>query len=409
MKTMFFFAYRLKSSLLITFLFVGKIVLFSQNHFHAELTMNDRLTIPFDLEFLAKPKTKLTLRNGNETIHMRFLKRKKDSLYFEFPEIAGELVFHRTTFHGYWKNLNKALPMRYPFHFYAAKGNENARLGVELDTALQNFSGTYEVQFTDSQSTYPAVGIFYQTKNIVQGTFRTETGDYRFLSGGIVNGTMRLSCFDGVHAFLFEATKVTEDSLSGEFYSGSRYHAHWVARRNDVASLTSPYSFSFPLQANEPLNLLVKNTKGKTSILDSTSFSGAPTVIQVMGTWCPNCLDETKYFIELHGEARFKKVRFIMVAFENGTTDKDRLKKLKAYIKKIKLNYPAFLGGEASTKSAHKVFHQLNGIFSFPTTLFLDKTGRIVKVHAGFDGPGTGAAYERLKEETEQTLIELLK
>lgn len=73
------------------------------------------------------------------------------------------------------------------------------------------------------------------------------------------------------------------------------------------------------------------------------------------------------------------------------------------------LNYGFYLGGEASTKQAGIVFHALNGVYSFPTTLFLNKKGEIVQVHSGFDGPGTGIHFTHLQEATEALLLKLLE
>jgi hypothetical protein len=38
---------------------------------------------------------------------------------------------------------------------------------------------------------------------------------------------------------------------------------------------------------------------------------------------------------------------------------------------------------------------QLKGFTAYPTTLFLDRTGRIRHVYAGFRGPATGAQHTR--------------
>jgi hypothetical protein len=102
-------------------------------------------------------------------------------------------------------------------------------------------------------------------------------------------------------------------------------------------------------------------------------------------------------------------MRFIGVGFEHGSSDKDRIARLKKYQKKMGFTYPVYLGGGASTKDAHTVFNQLNGVFSFPTTIFLDKKGRIVQVNSGFDGPATGVFYKSMQEETERLLLKLLQ
>jgi len=398
------------NSIFLSLFCFGKITLFSQTPYHAVLQLNDRLSLPFDINYSYSSTPNLEIHNGLESIPMRFLTEKKDTLYFEFPEIAGQIIFHKNQQQGYWLNLNKTLPLKIPFQFYAVENDQHdVRLDAILDSPFQNYSGTYDVVFTDAEGSSQAVGIFQQTHQTVRGTFRTTTGDYRYLSGGIVNGQLQLSCFDGVHAFLFEARKGKSDSLLGNFYSGPNYRATWCGVLNPQATLPSPYSISYPLTTNALLSISVKNLNGKHRTLTETYFRGTPVVVQIMGTWCPNCLDETRYFMGLNKKEAFKKVRFVMVGFENGANDSDRLKRLKKYVRKIGLNYAVFLGGKASTQQAGLIFHALNGVFSFPTTLFLNRKGEIVKVHSGFDGPGTGEYFAQLQQETEELLYKLLQ
>jgi hypothetical protein len=60
-------------------------------------------------------------------------------------------------------------------------------------------------------------------------------------------------------------------------------------------------------------------------------------------------------------------------------------------------------------RRAEKTLPQLQEIVGFPTTIFLDKTGKISRIHTGFSGPGTGDHYEEQKKEIRRTVDELLK
>ena len=393
-------------------LFTPSIIVFAQPVYHASLQMNDRLSIPFEATYAEENSPALTIINGQEKINLRFLKSQNDTIYMEFPEIAGLITFHKNSHIGYWTNLNKTTPTKYPFSFYPVGAGNDVRFDTKLDSIPLKFEGTYDVTFTDQSGESSAIGMFSQQENSVVGTFRTETGDYRYLAGGVFNGTLKLSCFDGVHAYLFEARQQKNQHgdtlLAGSFYAGSKYSATWIGKKNLEASLAPSNALSWPLVPLDLLNITVMNIKGKNKKLSTDFFKGSPTVVQLMGTWCPNCLDESKYFIELSKNKNFIGVRFVGVAFENGTSTHDKLSRLKRYKKKIGINYPLYLGGGASTKEAHAVFNQLNGVFAFPTTLFLDDSGRIIEVHAGFDGPATGEHYEVMKQETELLLQKLL-
>ena len=385
--------------------------LFSQITHHASLQMNDRLAIPFEINYQPGKHPLLNIINGQEVIEMKFTKEKGDSVFMEFPEIAGQIIFHKATLNGRWNNLNKLNSASYPLIFYPVEPGRNTRFDFPLDAVSPSFAGIYDVTFSDSEGDSKAIGMFEQAGSSVCGTFRTETGDYRYLSGGVFNGSMKLSCFDGVHAFLFEAHLDSSESvlLHGDFYSGSKYHASWIGRFNPYAQLSPANTLSWAKDSLSELVIRIKTTRGKEKTLDKNYFAGTPTVIQIMGTWCPNCLDESKYFIELSTRKPFSDVRFVAVGFENGLSDKDKLKRLRKYQKKMRFTYRLFLGGGASTKDAQAVFNQLNGVFAFPTTIYLDKSARIIQVNSGFDGPATGLFYTKLQEETEELLLKLLR
>ena len=99
-----------------------------------------------------------------------------------------------------------------------------------------NYSGKYQLTFVGEKETYRAIGVLNQNGNQVTGTFLTPTGDYRYLQGNVVDGKLKLSTFDGNHAFLFAAS-LEGDSLKGDFYSGKLSHEIFKGVRNETAFL----------------------------------------------------------------------------------------------------------------------------------------------------------------------------
>jgi hypothetical protein len=51
---------------------------------------------------------------------------------------------------------------------------------------------------------------------------------------------------------------------------------------------------------------------------------------------------------------------------------------------------------------------QLDAVRAYPTAIFIDRTGRVRRIHTGFAGPATGVAHELLVHEFEQLLEQLL-
>ena len=72
------------------------------------------------------------------------------------------------------------------------------------------------------------------------------------------------------------------------------------------------------------------------------------------------------------------------------------------------INYDLLIGGMSRKSVASETFPMLNKVISFPTSIFVDKTGVIRKIHTGFNGPSTGKVYEDYKTETESFIQKLL-
>ena len=59
---------------------------------HAEISLNDRLHLPFELEMSCDTKTpKLSIRNGAEKIILIYHKKRNGLYFYRFPAIDGEL------------------------------------------------------------------------------------------------------------------------------------------------------------------------------------------------------------------------------------------------------------------------------------------------------------------------------
>ncbi|MBK9539134.1 MAG: hypothetical protein IPO12_10410 [Flavobacteriales bacterium] len=56
--------------------------------------------------------------------------------------------------------------------------------------------------------------------------------------------SLKLSCFDGSHAFLFKAV-LRNDSLLGRYWSGTHWQEPWLAVRNPTFHLRDPDSLTF--------------------------------------------------------------------------------------------------------------------------------------------------------------------
>jgi thiol-disulfide isomerase/thioredoxin len=131
-------------------------------------------------------------------------------------------------------------------------------------------------------------------------------------------------------------------------------------------------------------------------------------IIQIMGTWCPNCLDETLFYKTLYDKYHDRGLEIISVAYEVGKNHDEYVKRVNKLKNKLDLNFTFLIGGQAKKELASTHFQALNQIISFPTSIFIDKKGDIVQIHTGFNGPGTGTYYSDYKRKTIMMLEYLL-
>jgi hypothetical protein len=83
------------------------------------------------------------------------------------------------------------------------------------------------------------------------------------------------------------------------------------------------------------------------------------------------------------------------VAFERGDDTIAACARVQKQFTQLGLSYPFYYGGQASKTAALSTFNFLDEVHSFPTTIFIDRQGKIRKIFTGFYGPGTGEEYTR--------------
>lgn len=377
----------------------------SKNYWNARLQLSEEIELPFLLSTTEnKNDTFIEIYNDEEVIKLN-LSSNYDSSRYDFEAYSNYLIFKKedNKIKGYFVQPDRPSHQRIPLSA-DLYGKDKP---VVNSTSKLSVDGSWKVFFNANQeSQYPAIGEFNQNENgRVTGTFMTETGDYRFLDGYIKDDQLLVSTFDGSHAFLFTAY-VKNDSLKGNFYSGRHWKTNWNAQKNDTFSLKDPneltyltkdtFKFEFPTVENDTFNY------------PNTDLRGKVTIIQVLGTWCPNCMDETSFYKELYNKYNEQGLEIVGVAYEYPSTFNEQALRVKNCTENLELPYTILIGGQASKSDASSDFNMLNEISSFPTSIFINKKGEIVKIHTGFNGPGTGDVYSEYVKETNSLIEKLL-
>lgn len=267
------------------------------------------------------------------------------------------------------------------------------------------FNNQWKATFSDGETKKISIASFTKKNNYVAGNFRTETGDYRFLQGNIVNGKLWMSTFDGAHVYYFNATITSDSILKGAFYFGpEKVKLVELVLDNDF-KLKDPNKITSMVYPNEVFNFEALSLQGDSVKFSDLQSHAKITIVQIMGSWCPNCMDETNFFTKLYSKYHKKGLDIIGVTFERN----EELSKSKPFIdrmiKNLNIQYPIYFGGKPNAKNTKKVFSQLSGVKSYPTTIFLDENKQVVKIHTGFNGPATGKVYKDYEKE----VIELIE
>ena len=371
----------------------------------AILKVQDNRELPFLFEVTQDSVIKIF--NAEEEIEVDEIIYNGDSILIKMPVFEGyiEGVYTANTIDANF--IKPSLDRVVPFH---AERTDEDRF-ISKASANVNISGNWESVFSRGVAgdEYVAKGIFSQKGDVVTGTFRTTTGDYRYLEGVVKGDSLHLSTFDGAHAFLFTA-KITDSTMSGVFYSGNHFQEPFDARKNVDYELPDPDSLTFLKEGYDALSFNFPDESGKIYSLEDPMFKDQVTVVQILGSWCPNCLDETKFFNQYYNENKSKDIKFIGLAFEYAKTEDKAFKSIKRLKEKIGVNYPIVLAqyGTSDKEKAQEKLPMLNHVLSYPTSIFIDKKGNVRKIHTGFNGPATGDKYVKFKKEFDDFINELL-
>lgn len=367
--------------------------------------------IPFNFEVSYDENNEMgvTFINGTERIptskidYGKNIRTAKDTLRIHFPEFDSYLraSYEDNSMEGKFV-INSLKNYFVPFKAEFGQAHRFSALKKEPITDL---TGLWECTFEEgTEDEYKAVGEFKQNGNELRGTFRTETGDYRFLEGTIQDNKAYLSVFDGTHAFLFTMKILDQDEMIGSFRSGKTYQASWRAKRNPKATLAKASELTYVVKDSPPIAFNYPDRNGKMVNLENPIFQDKIKVISIMGTWCPNCKDEMNYLKSI--QDKFEDVQVVAIAYERYREQEKALESLDRYSKVMELNFPMLHGGMSSKSEASTAWPQFNEIISFPTLLVLDKQNEVKYVHTGFNGPAT-SKYKEFVDEFEAEINKL--
>ena len=379
---------------------------------HCSLQLTQTANLPFELSVTDSAGIKkLFIINGEEKIPVQSYREQGDSIFivpsvFQ-TEIKAKFIeddmgskYLEGIFIDYARVGNYIIPFR-------AYNNTGIESPVSLEKKF-SFNGKWECHFSPGTAdSSVAIGIFNHSQNKSSGTFLTTTGDYRFLAGEANSKVLILSAFDGAHLFLFEAWMQLDSTIKGTFYSGKHHKEEWTAKRNNNFELPASDKLTFLKDGWKSLQFSFPDADSNLVSLTDEKFYHKVVLVQISGSWCPNCMDETRVLIPLYKKYTDQGLEIIMLNFERKDDWSFVQKTLKHEKEVFQIPYPILFAGLTSKSS--ESLPMLNKISGYPTLIFIDREGIVRKIETGINGPATGDLYEKWKDDLESYVKKLLE
>lgn len=370
------------------------------------------LPFNFEVEYVAQDSMVFTLINGHQ--------RQEISSYTFEPNIRGETGRITLRFpiydtrivadveagvmEGYW-HVDYKENYSIPFKAYLGQNFRFTEIPMEPEVDV---SGRWELSFsTDTPDEYPAVGEFDQQHNILYGNINTETGDYGYASGEVSGDEIYLSSFNGLQAYLYEGKIITQDSILGAFYSGNHYRTTWEGFRNDRARLSAPESLN-SARSPDPVPWTAQTIQGERIDFTAPPYEGKVKILEIMGSWCPNCHDEARFLKEWKSANQDLPVEIVSLSFERYEDSSKSLQVLNEFLIRHAIEWPVVYGGSTRSARQSELIDFIHQIKAYPTLVVFDQNNIVRYVHTGFYGPAT-SEYEGFKSDFDHTIRELIE
>ena len=350
------------------------------------------------------------IQNGDEIVQLQDAEFDDKRLHIPFPHYDAHITARRDqagSYHGRWTKVTgpeeqSELP------FVATPDVMYRFTPTTKPASAAKLAYSWRVQF--SKSDEPAVGLFSQDDDgRVIGTFVTTTGDYRYLEGDFDGKRLRLSSFDGAHAFLFDAELTPDGALKGGFWSRDKRHETWRATPSEKGLAADPWTLTKATKNVDLSAIKFADLDGKLrSLGDDPAWQGKPRIIEISGSWCPNCHDAAEHLEKLYQAHKANGLVVIGLMFEVTGNDKRDARQVRRFRDRHQLTYPLLLAGKADRKRVASQVKLIDKLRSYPTMIFVDRTGKVRDIYTGYAGPATGEFHRNQSVEIENRVQRLI-
>lgn len=360
----------------------------------ATVTINGRV-IPFRMEFAAdKSGVTGTFFNGEERFTSTDGKFENGSLTVDWEQYLSRLqaAFHDGILTGSYTQGGRR-GGTFPFE---ARPHSAA---PPPDPGAPSIGGLWELEGIRSgkgESTWRF--IVQQSGGEISAAILRVDGDTGALTGAYRGGKFVLSHFDGARASVMEVALAKDGTL--DIVTDGKTHLTAV-RPGEARARKLPPPDDFNRHTgvkdpNEPFRFSFLDLTGHVVSNTDARFRGKVVLVEITGSWCPNCHDEAPFLVDLYKKYHEQGLEIVSLSFEEG----DQLRnptRLRAFVRKYGIEFPVLICGQP--EDAKDKLTQAVNWDAWPTTFFLDRGGLVRLVHAGFPGSPSGDLYREAVRE----------
>ncbi len=373
----------------------------AEGSWRGEFTVNgEPLPFNFELAGLDGATPKLTLVNGSRRDHFA-LERAGDGTLRALMNTYDAALEARVVegsqgrrLVGHYRDLvpkrnganDLAFTAEYDQRWRFVAPDRDAGSDAQLD-------GKWAITNRDRSVAANQVALLKQDGTRLTGVFMTVVGDTRELEGTVQGDRFWLSHFSGPSPVLIRGT-IEDGEIQGAINFGIYNIAKFEGRRSDQVELPDPYTLTYLKDGQRSIDFSFPDLQGRPVSLDDAKYRGKVVIVEVIGTWCPNCTDQTQFLAPWFRENQHRGVEAVAVAFEQEDSFEYFQQRLGKFRDFFDIRYDIVYGGIADKKLATEKLQGLNYMAAFPTTIIIDRRGEVREIYTGYTGTVTGEYYD---------------
>lgn len=369
----------------------------------------DGLTIPFRIEVSgAGSDVKGAFSNGDEKVTSTSGQIDGDSLVLHFDEYAETLraTLKNGELHGTIEGKFGPTP-RSSLPFQAKPFVAQTSAAAE---SIPSINGLWEIEAKSPKGESAWHFVVRQSGGDVSAAILRVDGDTGALTGRYEQGKFVLSHFSGERPYLLDVTPRADGGLDVVLndYSGRRELVAYRpadARAKGLPEPTDPTRHTRVADASQPLTFSFPDVDGRIVSSSDARFHGKVVLVNITGSWCPNCHDEAPFLAALYRKYHSRGLEIVALDFEE-QEQLQQLTRLRAFIKHYGIEYTVLVGGEPD--EVNQKLPQLVNLNAWPTTVVVGRDGLVKAIHVGFASAASGPFSPELKQRVTAQIETLL-